>query len=372
MTDRPKPVPGESETLLNATRSRAFRLHDWNWKTFQKGMAMRKVWTVALCVVFLTAAMSWPAVARRGPAVIEDLPTQVLKGHRGPVLTVAFSPDGALVASGGGIFDRTIRTWNALTGAHIATSGTTDYQQSSVVFRPDGQTLVAVAWRYGEIRFLDPGRGETLHLFRAGSPVHAIALNPDGGRFALGTAGGTVDLWDSEALTRMSTLTGHSEPVRSVAFSPDGRLLASASDDRTIRIWDAEHGRTLHELTDHTAGVRSVAFSPDGRLLASGSDDRTVRLWDVETGALVKTLTGHGWHVTSVAFSRTGAYLASACADGRIILWDVAAREALGTLHEHLSSVTSVAFSPTANVLASGSGDHTVILWDLTGLLGEG
>ncbi len=82
-------------------------------------------------------------------------------------------------------------------------------------------------------------------------------------------------------LSKLRTLTGHSEVVRSVVYSPDGRYLASGSQDKTIKIWEVATGKELRTLTGHSNSVFSVAYSPDGRYLASGSSDRTIKIWRV-------------------------------------------------------------------------------------------
>jgi WD40 repeat protein len=223
---------------------------------------------------------------------------QTLSGHQREVYSVAFSPDGHLLASGSG--DNTIKLWEVASGALRQTLGGHQYMVESVAFSPDGR------------------------------------------RLASGSEDGTIKLWDVAKGTLKQTLSGHSNWVLSVAFSPDGRLLASGSMDKTIKLWDAASGVLKQTLGEHEATVQSVVFSPDGRLLASGgwdgaiklwdvasrgvvasgSFDNTIKLWDVLTGAEKQTLSGHQREVYSVAFSPDGRFLASGSNDNTIKLWE--------------------------------------------------
>ena len=244
----------------------------------------------------------------------------VQTGHTGTVLSVAFSPDNQLLASGS--VDGTIKLWDAVSGKELKTLTGLMGEINSVAFSPDSKTLASGSWDK------------------------------------------TIKLWDVVSGKEIKTLKGHTNRVFSVAFSPNGKMLASASSDKTIKLWDIVSGGELKTLSGHTDFVNSVAFSPDGKTLASGSSDKTIKLWDVVSGKEIKTLDGHTDQISAVVFSPNGKTLASASSDKTIKLWDVVSGKAIKTLTGHEEIIWSVAFSPDGKTLASGSWDKTVKLWD--------
>ena len=297
-----------------------------------------------------------------------------LEGHTIGVTSVAFSPDGTLLASGSSDFetgqgeDRGVRLWDVEKRTELAALGQPSFAGRQVAFSPDGASLASVGG--GRVSLWDVESRKAIATLEGSPPV---SFSPGGDLLASGGGriGGEVRLWDVTTQTQVATLKGHTSWVNSVAFSSDGALLASASHDSTVKLWDVVGREEIATLEGHTAEVTSVSFSPGGALLASGGGwgEYTVRLWDVTTQTQVATLEGEGSEVTSVSFSPDGALLASGSRgfqSNRVILFDVSTGEILAVFSGHLDGVTSVAFSPDGALLASGSWDRTIKLYNVS------
>lgn len=287
------------------------------------------------------------------------------------VRTVAFSPDGKILASAGDdemIFLEEVETGQSASPPLI---GHTE-PINSIAFHPDG-TMLASADDEGRIILWDLQTHRPRNRQPAGHNgwVNHIVFSPDGN--ILASAGGNdnaIMLWDAETGRLRTQLTGHDDEVRMVAFSPASSTLASASYDGAIILWNIDTGQPLGApLIGHTDAVMSVAFSPDGRLLASGGRDNLVLLWDLTRRPYQRfgrPLLGHTNTVLSLAFSPDGQMLASGGWDKIISVWDVATQQPAGpSLTGHTDTINSLAFHPNGRHLASGSADRTVILWDL-------
>jgi len=302
----------------------------------------------------LLRMIQWHAERGRGS------PARSFQAHSQAITSVAVSPDGRLLASGG--WDGTIKLWDVATGEETETmvlrQGELRRTVFSVAFAPDGK-LLASSGRGGIIKVWEVATGKEVRTINGHPPkiVGAVRFSPDGKLLASGAWDKTIKLWDVATGEEIITLRGHAGFVKSIAFSPDGDLLASGSSDKTVKLWDVATGEEIMTLKGHEHQISSVAFSPDGKLLASSSNDRTIKLWNVATAEELMTLKGRS--VGSLCFA--GRVLVCGSAAGVVSLWrlDMGTTTLLVKSEEPASNLSCVAFSPDGKLLVAGEGHKT-------------
>jgi hypothetical protein len=265
----------------------------------------------------------WPLTVDSPVTVEEKEPAPIaFTGHRGPVMTLAVSPDGRTLVSSDRTPDRSyIKVWDLKTGKlqrHLPGHRKTIHALS---LSPDGTWLASGSHK---IKLWNLRTGQAFRtLFGHRQWVYSLAVSPDGQILASGSEDATIKLWHSRTGELQQTLKGHQGGVRSLLVSPDGAWVISGSEDHTVKLWNLATGKVSHTLNLHQGAVHALAISPDGKHLYSGGADRTLRLWDLSTGNLLQTLNGHTGTIRAIALSPDGQTVASACQDGRLKVWRV-------------------------------------------------
>jgi WD40 repeat protein len=307
---------------------------------------------------------------------------KTLPGDIYAVETVAFSPDGALLASGG--FGGMLKIWDAASGNPVRTVHSYPHPVFSVEFSPDSRVLasasgsVVTLWDLATVNPLrvlpsdgNSGTGLIPPPPASVANICRAVFSRDGRLLAAGHGDSSILIWDPIGGGHIRTLPSHLALVTTLAFSPDGSLLAAggfaaSGNDTTVEVWNVATWSEVRSISGHDGRVYSVAFSPDGHVLASSGYDHNVILWNASTGHQLYRLAGHQGTVDAIAFSPDSRWLASGSQDRTIKIWNVSTGNFVDTLPCCSSEVDSVAFSPDGRQLASGHVDKTITLWRRT------
>lgn len=299
---------------------------------------------------------------------ILDQSIMTFNAHRAGVRSIAVSPDGKRIVTGG--WDKAVKIWDIATGKELITlpRAHTDYT-SCVAFSPDGKQIVS-GDDSGEINVWDASSGnEVMRLIGHSEGILSTAFSRDGKEIVSAGGDETIKVWD--AVTGAEKNTFHYEhlgEVRYAAFSPTGEHIVSTSWgwDAVIKIWDATRGNEVNTIKRINPRIGAVSLSSDSKLLASGGVDNMIKIWDAIKGTEVMTLRGHDGPVSSVVFSRDDKCIVSGSFDCTVRVWDIATGEEMTILRGNESNVYSVLFTPDGKQIISGSEDGAVKVWDVT------
>jgi WD40 repeat protein/tRNA A-37 threonylcarbamoyl transferase component Bud32 len=283
--------------------------------------------------------------------------------HMDGVYSLAFSPDGKTLASGGR--DGQVSFWNPTTGGLEKTISNSVGPVFALNFSPDGRRLATAGWHpthaQADLKLLDAETGQPAFRFEKPGPVVCVSYSPDGASLATAGTDQLVGLWDVATGRLRGRLTGHTGVIWSLAWSPNGRQVASGGWDGSVRMWDATRRQDAQVLP--TTANFSVAFSPDGQLLATGGAG--LELWRASSGQHFRTLPGTTANDVRVAFSPDGNLLAAWGEDYVIHLYDAKDWSHLGTFPVPAHPITALAFSPDSETLAVPLLDKSVRLLDV-------
>jgi RNA polymerase sigma factor (sigma-70 family) len=375
----------------------------WEVATGREMYRTQEVNSLAKEVAFSPKSKEFLTAERNGPGLhLWDVATGALRpepvAHQSAPASVAFSPDGSRVVSGG--MDGQVITWDANTGA-----SRTRLQQRgwcrTALFSEDGSSIYSLA------------TDDKIHITNAvdGREEHVLDLaDPE----RPGTRQSGLSLWlldDQRTLVAFSSyysikpggpndgqtlITGWDPLTQQLLFrrrsdavgvgaciSPDGRVRALAPAARgaanrggrveehlewggPILFEDLRSGRPLFSLPPHEGQERPTGFSPDGRLLVTWKfwdGTETLQLWETATGSKLLTLPAilNG----RFSFSPDGRLLAMNPSAQEILLWDFQLGKEVRRIRGFDARVATLAFSPDGRRLASGLHDSTLLVWDV-------
>lgn len=203
--------------------------------------------------------------------------------HGSEINSIAFSPDGRLVASAGE--DHLVQVWNSETGERVTTLVGHKNEVMRVRFTPDGQRIVTASHdRTG--RVWEVASGQTVFLLPHNGEVIDADISPDGSWIATASRDRTAMIWNAKSGKPHVRSLLHEQSVRNVVFSPDGQSLLTR-DFRGLRLWDVSMGTPLTVHLEHVSisgsGFQTLSgtaqFTPDGATVFVGADSYDALLW---------------------------------------------------------------------------------------------
>jgi cytochrome c len=282
-----------------------------------------------------------------------------LRGHGGPVRTLAISPDGKIAVSGS--FDTSAIRWSLERNAAIEVLRFHEGAVNAVAYLPDGR--VATAGEDARIALWRPGEPQPVAVLTGHTaPVVALAVSPDGQTLASASWDHSARLWPLDG-GAPRVLDGHAQNVNGVAFAGDGRTVVTVGYDATLRIWPRDGAPSVVTLP---APLNAVAIASDGEIVTAGADGKVTML--SPTGELRDETEAAQAPVIALAVSGDGKHIAAAGIRGSVAIIDRAARRIERMLIGPGLPVWSAAFLPDNRTLITGGADRVIRRWDaLTG-----
>jgi len=237
---------------------------------------------------------------------------RVLTGHDDEIWTVAFSPDGKLLAPGS--LDKTARLWNVVTGACQQTLKEHTGLVYGAEFSPDGQQLVSVS-KDGTGCIWSVKTGQRVAVLKGHQKeILCVAWSPDGKTISSGSADNSVRLWDAKG-NPLKPFPNLGNSIQSVAYTANSKQLlitrGGGTGSHVCSFLDLETGKEPVQFKGHDDDVEDGVLSPDGALAAtSGGRNQATWIWRTADAAVVAKLVSQGKGVYSAGWSKDGAAIA--------------------------------------------------------------
>lgn len=309
-----------------------------------------------------------------GPAPIE---WKRLPEGLNPIFSVAVSEDGQFAACGRAnqIFIYHVPTGQLLTrltDPSLLKSGL--YNQPgvahrdmvhSLAFHPDGTLLASGDYR--QIKLWSRPKNVQALTLTASAPVRSLAVSPDRKWLAAAGTNSSIHLWNLEDPKEAKTLTVSDKGTSCLEFSPDNTWLAAASPDKKLRVWDRASGQLVVEF-ETPSEFAALRWLPNGKQIIAGGADHIIRLFSLSDApkielSLAQEFSGHTGPVTALALASTTNIVLSGSTDGTVRLWNIAEGKLIREV-KHGAPVTALALTPDSTRFASAGSRSSAIIWE--------
>lgn len=314
------------------------------------------------------------AEVRVRPTVTLSLPAALVK----PVRALAMQPNANAIAVGRGnqVFLLDAKTGDTISTFVDANLKTADGKPAnaahislveSLAFSPDGATLATGSFREVTLWNVEK-KSIVARLNGFADKVTALAWSPKGDLLA--TAGGAptedgeIRLFNASGKPVLDFKSPHSDTVFGLAFSPDGTKLAGAGADKFVRVFEIPSGKLLKSFEGHSQHVLDVGWSPDGKRLASAGADDLIKIWDYEKGEKVRDVRGGTKQITRLTpIGKSGNFL-SVGGDGSVRRWPIEGGDTNRTFDGAKDYLYAVAANAEGTIVASGGEEGIVRIYD--------
>jgi WD40 repeat protein len=245
-----------------------------------------------------------------------ELKTGKLKAQfpaqKGSIGELVFSSDGAILLSAG--FNQPVIAWKFPGGEKLREFPTTEYTSHNVALSPNGQLLAVSADDLKTVNVFSFDGSRRLHQFQSkGSFFHSCEFSPDS-KSLLTHEHEELCFFDMATGKALSTISLEHDIFRQARLSPDGKKIALFHLDNDIHWLDAATGKPLDSWKGSSGQVDALAFSRDGKTIISGAWG-VVHVWDASTAKVVQQPSGPSQVCYSLIFSAEGKTLLAASHD---------------------------------------------------------
>ncbi|MBD2527408.1 WD40 repeat domain-containing protein [Nostoc sp. FACHB-133] len=283
--------------------------------------------------------------------------------------------------------DKTIKLWNATTGALLHTLTGHREGIQSIVFTPDEQTLISTSLD-NTIKFWNTQTGSEVRTISEKTGVKAMLLTLDGQTLISGSGDNTIKFRNLKTRKIDQILKAE---TTALAITPDGKTLLSGGENGgRIRVWNLVTGKQIGSFTpplpkkedlinglERASAPITLAVSNDGRMLLCGghddsfqsggvrsTDGKGFKAWDLKAGKLVHDFS-LGTSINALIISPDSKTFIAGGLGREIILRDIKTGKSVMELTGHAGGIYGLAISSDGKILYSGSGDKSVKVWQI-------